>query len=380
EFIFTKIQYMMLMLQSLPGEQTYTSRWQLAFDLPLGSVLQNSTELENLNWTIDFGEGTFMQANVTVNAGRIIVDEILVVTEGNITASEAYLTAAFENYRMFSINYTLTGPLLHTSLTRVEIASDWSKTWTFRLAPKPVEVTLPLGPASISLKASPMLDVQWFMGWERKWSRSSYKLEWFESWMKITPSIRVDASASVSVGYSFKKEFVLFTMPTRFTFWAGAVVIWANLKLTVSAGIEISANGQFTISTWAEASAWYKAGVKWQNNVWSPIWQSGTSASLGKPTIAASVGVTITPYAKCRLAFLIYDVGGPFVEAVAYAPIQIELSISQPGISGTWAISLKLKINVGVTLAGWIKNILKINEYSKTVADFLLKSWSGTWI
>ncbi|MFW9956750.1 MAG: hypothetical protein ACFFCT_01650, partial [Candidatus Odinarchaeota archaeon] len=380
EFIFTKIQYMMLMLQSLPGEQTYTSRWQLAFDLPAGSVLQNSTELENLNWTIDFGEGTFMQANVTIDTGRIIVDEILVVTEGNITASEAYLTTAFENYRMFSINYTFVSPLLHASLERVEIASDWSKTWTFRLAPKPVEVTLPLGPASISLKASPMLDVQWFMGWERKWSRSSYKLEWFESWMKITPSIRVDASASVSVGYSFKKEFVLFTMPTRFTFWAGAVVIWANLKLTVSAGIEISANGQFTISTWAEASAWYKAGVKWQNNVWSPIWQSGTSASLGKPTIAASVGVTITPYAKCRLAFLIYDVGGPFVEAVAYAPIQIELSISQPGISGTWAISLKLKINVGVTLAGWIKNILKINEYSKTVADFLLKSWSGTWL
>jgi len=34
EFIFTKIQYMMLMLQSLPGEQAYTSRWQIAFDLP----------------------------------------------------------------------------------------------------------------------------------------------------------------------------------------------------------------------------------------------------------------------------------------------------------------------------------------------------------
>ena len=379
EFIFTKIQYMMLMLQSLPGDQIYTSQWQIAFDLPGGSVLQNPTELEDLTWFVDFGEGTIMQSNVTVIAGRVILDELLNVTEGNITASETYLAAALGNYRMFSINYTYTAPLVPTALQGVEIERDWSKTWSYRIAPGGFSKTISVGPFSVTLRATPTLNVNWFMGWERKWTWSGYKLQWFESWMKITPAIKVEASAGVSVDYTVKREYVLWTWSTRFTFWAGSVLVWAKLKLTVSAGVELNANGQFSISTWAQASTWYKAGVRWQNG-WSTIWQSGRDASYGRPTISASAGVTITPYAKCRLAFLLYDVGGPFVEAMAYAPIGLQISVGQSGVSGTWTISLKLKINVGVTLAGWIKKILKLNEYSRTVADFTLMSWNGTWL
>ncbi len=379
EFIFTKIQYMMLMLQSIPGDQIYTSRWQIVFNLPSGSVLQDQTKLENLNWTVDFGEGTIMQANVSVIANRVIIDELLNVTEGNITASETYLSAALGTYRMFAINYTYTAPLLLTELQRTEIESDWSKTWSYRIAPGAFTKTISVGPFSVTLKATPTLNVDWFMGWERKWSKGSYRLEWFESWMKITPAIRVDASAGVSVDYTVTREYVLWTFSTRFTFWAGAVLVWAKLKLTVSVGVELNANGQFSISTWAQASAWYKAGVRWQNG-WSPIWQSGRDASYGRPTITASAGVTVTPYTKCRLAFLLYDVGGPFVEAMAYAPISLQVSVGQSGASGTWAISLNLRINVGVTLAGWIKKILNINEYSRTVADFNLMSWNGTWL
>ena len=144
-------------------------------------------------------------------------------------------------------------------------------------------------------------------------------------------------------------------------------------------GVTVEVHGQVSISTWAEARAWYKAGVRWDGG-WSPIWQSGTGAAYSRPTVSASAGASITPYAKCRLAFLLYDVGGPFVEAKAYAPIAIEVAPGQAGYSGTWAISLKLRISVGVTLAGWIKKILNINEYSRTVADFVLMSWSGTWL
>jgi archaellum component FlaG (FlaF/FlaG flagellin family) len=379
EFIFTKIQYMMLMLQSIPGDQIYTSRWEIAFDLPPSGVLQNPSGLENLNWTVDFGEGTIMQASVAVIAGRVIVSELLNVTEGNITASETYLATALETYRMFSINYTHAAPPIPTVCQRVEIERDWSKTWSYRIAPGAFVKTINVGPFSITLKATPTLNVDWFMGWERKWSKGSYRLEWFESWMKITPAIRVDASAGVSVDYTIKREYVLWTFSTRFTFWAGGVLVWAKLKLTVSVGVELNANGQFSISTWAQASAWYKAGVRWDGG-WSPIWQSGRAASYGRPSISASAGVTITPYAKCRLAFLLYDVGGPFVEAMVYAPISLQVSVAQSDVSGTWAISLKLKINVGVTLAGWIKRILRLNEYSRTVADFTLMSWNGTWL
>ncbi|NHJ14742.1 MAG: hypothetical protein EAX95_13765 [Candidatus Thorarchaeota archaeon] len=379
EFIFTKIQYMMLLLQSIPGKQIYTSEWQIAFELPGGSMLQDQAILENLNWTIDFGEGTILNANVTVGSGRVIVNELLVVTEGNITASEEYLTASFGNYRMFSINYTYSGPVYQAQRDCIQIGNDWSKTWSYAIAPGGFQKAISAGPFWVTLSAKPTLNVNWFMGWERKWTRTGYKLQWFESWMKIAPSIRVEASAGVSAGYTFNKEYVLWTWSTRFTFWAGAVVVWANLKLTVSVGVVLDAYGQLSISTWAEANAWYKAGVRWQDG-WSTIWDRGSGASYGKPTITAAAGVVITPYAKCRLAFLLYDVGGPFVEAVALAPIGIEVSASQAGISGTWAIALKLKVNVGVTLAGWITKILKLSEYSKTVAEFTLMSWEGTWL
>ncbi|MFW9910602.1 MAG: dockerin type I domain-containing protein, partial [Candidatus Thorarchaeota archaeon] len=109
EFIFTKIQYMMLLLQSIPGDQIYKTSWQIGFELPAGSTLLDEGVLDALEWTIDFGEGTFMQANVSVSSGRVIVNETMVVTEHNITATEAYLISALGNYRKFAINYTYSG-------------------------------------------------------------------------------------------------------------------------------------------------------------------------------------------------------------------------------------------------------------------------------
>jgi hypothetical protein len=375
EFIFTKIQYMMLMLQSIPGEQIYQTTWQIGFDLPIGSALLNEGMLQGLNWTVDFGEGTFMQANVSVSSGRVIVDEILVVTERNITATEEYLAIALGKYRTFSINYTYSGGFFKAERNIIKLDGDWSKKWTYTIAPGSFQKTINFGPLGITLKATPTLATEWYMGWERKWTWSGYKLKWFECWMKITPSIKVEASATVTASYSKTWSYTFWTWSTRFTFWIGGLVVWANLKLQVTGRITLDAYGRISVSTWAKASAWYKAGIRWENG-WSTIWNHGSGARRGTPVISGSAGLTITPSASCRLSFLLYDVGGPFVEATPYAPISINYYTSQPN---TWSISLKLKISVGVTLAGWLKKIIKINEYSKTVADFNLMSWNGNW-
>ncbi|MFX1249697.1 MAG: hypothetical protein ACFFBQ_20060, partial [Promethearchaeota archaeon] len=202
EFLFTKIQYMMLMLQSFPGEQKYISNWSINMSLPAGHTLYNQSKLNGLNWTIDFGEGTFMQANVTEMSGRIIVDEIIVVTERNITANETYLETALEQYKVFAINYS--HPYIPSSRITENICkpgSDWSKTWSYTIAPSPCEKIWRIGGTvglDITLRATPILQIQWFMGWERK----GFKLQWFESWMKITPSIKLEASLGVGVSYS----------------------------------------------------------------------------------------------------------------------------------------------------------------------------------
>jgi len=375
EFIFTKIQYMILMLQSIPGIQTYNTTWQIRFDLPSSSTLQDQAILQGLNWTVDFGGGTFMQANVSVNSGSVIIDEVLTVTENNLTATEEYLSSALGDYRIFAINYSYSGSFYTAQRAKIDLERDWSKTWSYRITPGIFQKTITVGPLGITLKATPILSAEWYMGWERKWTRHGYQLEWFESWMRIQPSIKVEASASATVSYSHTWSYTFWTWSTRFTFWIGGLVVWANLKLQVTGSVTVSAYGRVSISTWAEATAWYKAGVRWDGS-WSAIWDRGSGASRGTPVISGSAGLTITPAAACRLSFLLYDVGGPFVEAKPYAPISVNYYTNQ---ANTWSIALKLRVSVGVTLAGWIKRILQLSEYSKTVLDITLMSWNGNW-
>ncbi|NHJ02680.1 MAG: hypothetical protein EAX86_11120 [Candidatus Heimdallarchaeota archaeon] len=381
EFIFTKIQYMMLMLQSLPGEQKYISNWSMNISLPVGYTLFDQSKLNQLNWTIDFGEGTIIQANVTEIAGNIIVDEVLVVTERNITANETYLATALGQYKVFAINYS--HPYIPPSIMMKSICKpggDWSKTWSYTIAPAPCEKTWSIGGTvglDITVRATPVLRIQWFMGWERKWERKGFKLQWFESWMKITPSIKVETSLGVGVSYSKEWTYRLLTLSNRFYFWAGSVPVWANLQLSVDAGIIFDAWGKISVSTWVLLETMYKAGVRWDvASGWSTIWDSAVSVNRGTPQISGSAGLSVTPKATCRLAFLIYDVGGPFVAAVPYAPMEIIYYSNQPN---EWSIQLRFKIEAGVTLAGWINKILNLLSYSKTIKDWLLKSWSGNW-
>ncbi|MFX0061277.1 MAG: dockerin type I domain-containing protein [Candidatus Hermodarchaeota archaeon] len=376
EFVFSKIEYMMIMLQSLPGDQIYVLNWQMGIDLPSGSVLLNENELSGLNWTIDFGGGTFMQANVTVESGRVVVDEKIVVTERNITATEGYLSAAFAQYKVFSINYTHTSMFKQVKEAKEatsKLKRDWSKTWRFKITPGSFMKTWSLSLLSITLKATPTLSVEWFLGWEKRIS----KLQWFETWMKITPSIKVEASATIKVSYTKTWSYTFWTWSHRFSFWVGCIPVWANLQLKVTGSITLTAYGKISISTGAELLAWYKAGIRWEKeNGWNPIWQHGSGVSRYGPSISGEVGLSVTPAAACRLSFLLYDVGGPFVEAVPYLPIKIIYYTNKPN---TWSINLKFKIIVGVTLAGWLEKILKISSYSKTVADWTLMSWGGTW-
>ncbi len=381
EFLFTKLQYMMLMLQSFPGEQKYISNWLMNISLPAGHTLYDQNKLNGLNWTVDFGEGTFMQTNVTIISGKIIVNEIIIVTERNITANETYLATALGQYKVFAINYS--HPYIPPSIIIEGICkpgSDWSKTWSYTITPSPCEKTWRIGGTvglDITLRATPILKIQWFMGWERKWTWSGYKLQWFESWMKITPSIKLEASLGVGVRYNKEWTYRLLTLSNRFYFWAGSVPVWANLQLTVDAGIEFDAWGEISISNWVSLETIYKAGVKWdKTSGWSTIWDSDVNVNRGNPKISGSAGLSVIPKLTCKLAFLIYDVGGPFVAAVPYVPISITYYSNQPN---EWLIQLKFKIEAGVTLAGWLNKILKLNAYSKTIKDWLLKSWSGYW-
>lgn len=379
EHLYTKIQYMQQMIRSLLGEQTYMFNWQLIIELPPGAILLNGPELDGSSWIVDFGGGTFMQANVSLGPESIIVDETMLVTEQNITASDEYLYDALAEYKVFQIDYAgIPGPLLsQDGDAEACVLDDWSKTWTRYIYPGTFVKSWSKGPLSATIKVTPRLSAQWYVGWKHKRKWLKLKLEKFETWMKITPSIKVEASVGASYSYSKTWSHTFWTWSRRFYFWVGPVPVWANLKLKVTGSVTVSAYGEISVSTWVEAEAWYKAGVKWERGRgWKTIWAHGSGVKRSNPTITGEAGLSITPKATCRVVFLFYDVAGPFVEAIPYAPITIRWYLNQPN---TWSIELKFKIKAGVTFSGWLRKTIKLKDYSRTLADWTLLSWNGNW-
>lgn len=371
EYMMTKIQQIQTLLRSWEGEQTLEYNGTMRIHLPPEAELLNA---EERHWNITFGGGTEMYANLASSPTVVTVYENMYVTEQDITASDTYLNEAFGEYRVFAIYFLSPVPnLSQASIEQVHnVYEDFSKNWGVTIS-LPCSKTFSYGPLQATLRVTPSLSINGYIGWHFKW----FKLQWFETWMSVSPSITAEAIVTAAASYSKTWSQTLVTWSYRFSFWVGAVPVWANLRLTITAGITVNAKAQVSVTASVSAGAWMKAGVKWnRNSGWSTIWGSGTYTSLKGPSVAGSASVTVTPYVAARLAFLIYDVAGPFVEAKPYAPMTI--TYSYPGPS-TWSIALKLKVSVGVTFAGWLQKILKLSGYSRTVADWTLKSWSGNW-
>jgi hypothetical protein len=376
---FTKIETLQQLLRSLPGEQYYLANWLLRINLPPNHYLSSIVPSAPLNWTVDFGGGTYMHAQITVaDPDGVTVTETTVVTEQEITASEAYLNSTFPQYRRFSINYysnvtaaqTLAQPRLE--LQGCELEEDWSKTWTKTISPGTLSKSWSYGSLQASVSARPEITVELYLGWHFSW----WKLRWFKTYVSVTPSIRVEASASATASYTKTWSHDFATWSHRFSFWIGIVPVWANLKLTVTGSITVSASGTISVQAWVRAYCYFKAGVEWhRGSGWSGIWEHGSGAQKSI-TVTGSASLTVTPAAQCRLVFLIYDVAGPFATAKAYAPMTITYVVSG---TDTWSIELKFKVIAGVTFAGWFKSLVGLSGWSKTLGDWTLASWSGTW-
>ena len=374
EFMVTKIQYIQQMLRMLPGDQVYLYDWVMRIRLPTAAEFLNMGELNGLDWAVDFGGGSYMESNLTALPTEVIVNEAMVVTEHNMTASEDYLWTAFRQYKVFQIDYRLPG-LLSSQTASVEEpctlgSEDWSKTFTLTFSTRVPTKTWKLGPLTTKVEVNPTLTIQWYIGWKIR----RFRLQWFETWVSVSPSIKVYAYAGVTASYSKTWHITLATLSKRFRFSIGWFPVWANIKLTIGAGISVEAYGTISVSVTATASAWFKAGVKWvRDSGWSGIWDHGWGASLSGPTITAKAGITVTPYVSARLALLLYDVAGPFAEVRPYAPISVTFN------PRTWSIKLKFKIIAGITMSGWLKKLLRFGDWSTTLWDGTLKSWSGTW-
>ena len=382
-FILTKVAFTQLMLTSLEGEQVYESFWSTRIKLPEGAMLLDGDELVGLSWTVSFGGGTSMNASVSLDGSAIVLNETTVVTEQNFTATPEDLSEGLCAYRVFKIRYLLSNSTLIGPIAGDSVASDYSKSWTFPVWSSSIPLPFDYGPLHASLTVTPSLTLSGYVGWEFGWvirhglwgiPYLSYEPNWFEAWISPEASVKVSLEASASISYSKTWTHTLFQWDTTYNFWYGPVPVRADLKFSSTATLTFDAYGELSFKVEVEAVASLKAGVRWtRSGGWSGILEASASASRTGPTLTAEAGASITPSLKFRVAFLFYSVAGPFIEFEPYA----NAAITYTPPTAKWELTVNFRINAGATFAGWLKELLGLNDYSVNLYDAQLAKWSG---
>ncbi len=375
--VFTSIELIQLMLESLPDEQLYECFWNTRIELPANAQLLNGHEIAGLCWKVDFGGGTYMNAWVSLDgSSTIVLSEKTVVTEQKISATPKYLYEAFSCYKAFNIEYLTNQPPEYTEQAGevTESGDTWFYTWTATWSDS-ASKSFTYGSLDALLTVSASITLSGYVGWDFDLFEG---LTRFESWMQLETSVDVDFEATATE--SLSKTWIEDLFEWKTTFWGVyfGVPVWADLEITATGVLTVSAYGNLLVTAGASASGILKAGVTWTSEAgWLGILEVDTSAERYGPTIEAEAGVWVRPSVEFRIAFLFYGVAGPFIEFEPYATATVTCSYPPP--HGEWEITANLKIVAGATFAGWLKDLLGLDDWSTTLYDEALESWSGSW-
>ncbi|MDH5375646.1 MAG: hypothetical protein OEW95_07525 [Candidatus Bathyarchaeota archaeon] len=375
EFTETKIQYIQQCLRGLPGDQVQLIDWAIRIKLPPEADFLNMEALDGLNWTIDFGGGSYMESKLTATEKEVVVDEKMKVTEYEMTATEEYLKTAFSQYKAFKIEYNLgSSPAQIESVKEpCTLGEDWERTFTYTIGYGSYTLKWPPPGTTSSLTArvtlTPKIPISWYVGWHFH----TFRLQWFRTEVTVNPSIRVSAfaSATAKLHETWGVNLMTFSIPFAFQY-SWFVRVWGHVKLAVTAGIDAYADGKSSVTTSVTATAGFNAGVKWiRDQGWSEIWSRWGAGSKTGPTITATAAAWMNAWGGCRLALMFYDVAGPWVQATAFA--WISTSYIPPNYS--WSIHLGLNEQAGVTITGWLRKILGLSGWSTGVRTEWLAHW-----
>jgi hypothetical protein len=379
--VLTRLIFTQMMLGSLPGEQVYQNFWQVRFRLPADAVLLNNDSLSGLNWTINFNEGTYLKASVSLTEGStILIDENIAVTEDNITATPEYLSNVLSNYKAFKIKYSLPSSekSQNESEERDQLNTNWScdpdTGWMeFPDIPLPFRYTGSRGNLDMRLTISPKFRIIEDVGWQffLDWNFPFVHPDkfWAQTNFSTSIGIRFEANANLIL---YQNAWNLYYWNIRYPIYYG-VPGWINLVFRIDAKLEIKGNMSFIAE--GVINGELEAGLQWnRTNGWNRISPPPKlSANVTGFTWEFAVGVSVTPSISFRIEFQFYDVAGPFLEFVPYVTIAETLVL--PNETILWDISIDFDIYVGVTFAGW----LPFSDWNWKLVHLNLYHLSGSW-
>ncbi len=371
EFTLTKIQYIEQYLRKLPGDQVYLNNWKMRIKLPAKAVFLNREELDGLNWTVDFGGGTYMESNLTATEKEIVVEEKMKVTEKDMTATEEYLKTAFSQYKVFEIEYNLgsSSAQIESVEEPCTLGTDWQRTFDYTIGWPMVALGIryPLKGDPVLLGGfvmiTPIAKISWYIGWHVK----NLQAQWFKTQVTVTPFIDVFGYVCATTDLHAIFSLTLLTIDIPFRFGIGWWPVWGAVRLTVGGGYDVYADGKVSVQAKVLASGNFVAGVEWKRDQgWSTTWDNNWDGYLcWALTWGGASSLWMNTWASCRLSLLFYYIAGPWVQADVFAWTSIE--------NYSYTIDLGASVWAGVTFRGWLKRLLKLDDWSTRL-------WDGKWI
>ena len=388
--MFTTIQMVQMMLQSIPEESAYEYYWTTTIDLPRNTALLNRDEISELHWMIDFGGGTYRTAMLSVQGNSTItLREIIVVTKKEITASPDYLYCAASRYKIFNVEFLLPHSLSYSSSQNPSCVDDWSadceKSWIWPITPIDFEETVPLPgggtlSASASLTINFGLDLQCHVAWDFDWFQG---LTLFEAWMQFSPSVSVIFDASVSAMYS--KIWTYDKLPGldySFTVWFWVFPIEMTLRFQAIPYISFDAFGKVEVYAGAGAGCAFTVGIRWtRSRGYEPIndLEFFLPEIIG-PSVEAEASISARAGIRFRFSLLFYNIAGPFVEFEPYVAAAASCNWQPPSPpEGQWEVTCGFRVVAGVTFESHIRSILGLSDWAVALFDRPIRYWNGTW-
>ena len=376
KFLLTKLVFIQLLLNKLPGEQVFRSFSLTQIKLPSGAALINRDDIDRQDWFIDFGGGSYVETTVSFYE-TIILNETIVVTEQEITKEPAEVCNSLQGYKLLTIKYSLP----HLEGVNVVEANDkvsenFAWEWgpislvdeTFKALWHPKDDTVS---AKANVTALVKLNVSGYVGWVPTFPNRWNKLQRFEAWIK--PQVRVDLIVNVSVSAQIEKTFDLISFnPIRhpLVLWIGWFPVEVSVCYNVSAGLDINIEGQINAVAKSRASAWLKAGVAWNNtHGWHTIWEYNMGIDQIDSAIEFDVKAFVKPNLTNRLDVKFYETVGPYIKVVLYALAEI-------GNQALKSVKIGLKVFAGIDFADPLKKLLGLREWEWPLWETVLKEWN----
>jgi len=387
--VLSRLMLAQMMLASIPGDQVYQNWWHTKISLPSSALLLSQGSL--YGWEVDFGGGTYLNASASLQgADSILIDENTVITENNVTATPEYLANAFSTYKIFQIRYSLPNiSTVPTEHNQGPLNTNWSYKGDTGWVPFP-DISLPFSYADsegdsldMRLTISPNFSVTDYVGWQFFYDRNFpfMHLDRFWAQMNFSASIgvRFEANATLII---YQESWRLYYLRLLYgtNFYGVPVVIY--VVFTIDANLLIKGHMSFVAEAVIKGEV--DTGVVWDhtrtNNGrygWDMIYAPHASANVTDFKWQLAVGMSVTPGLSFRLELLFYGVAGPFVE---FDPnLNIDGTLVLPNATILWDMSINFDITAGVTLDGWLRNILGLRDWNWFEVSVTLWNYSGIW-